>query len=129
MRASLDVADWLTQPDEKTGRARRIASCSRRFNDTEMRSYSATEREAVAIKYCCEQFRYFILGEPGLAVYTDHKPLVEALVTPKTPRLRRLALQIDMYQAEHQVDPGQGERTGRCHQQVAHAAAATRRGR
>src|SRR5581483_2501192 len=87
------------QPDEKTGQPRAIASCSRRFSDTE-HNYSATEREAVAVLYCCEQFHHFILGEPGLTVYTDHKPLVEILQKMGSPthRLRQLAMKIDMYQ-------------------------------
>src|SRR5262249_24125116 len=50
--SQLGCGGWLTQPDAGTDEPRAIASCSRRFNQTELRSYSATEREAVAVKYC-----------------------------------------------------------------------------
>jgi hypothetical protein len=101
---------WLTQPDEKTGLPRAVASCSRRFNDTEMR-YSTIEREAVAIKYCCDQFRLFILGEPGLVVHMDHKPLTQVLTAETadktvSPRLVRLRQQIDPYQPTLKWIPG-----------------------
>src|SRR4051812_23418047 len=60
------------------------------------------DSEAVAVKYCCKQFEYFVLGERGLVVRTDHQPLAKALAVanPATARLRRLVLQISTYEPE-----------------------------
>ena len=51
-----------------------IAAVSKCFSDTERR-WSATEREAFAVLYCCRKLEYF-LGGVHFTVQTDHKSLV-----------------------------------------------------
>jgi len=96
--SGIGCGGWLTQMIN--GRPRALAACSRRFEPREMRSHSTTEREAAAIRFCLEAFRYFIAGEPGLTVVTDHKPLLGALdpqKEPSTSRLKRMAMAISEY--------------------------------
>ncbi|CAF1523812.1 unnamed protein product [Adineta ricciae] len=47
---------------------------SRLLNDVERR-YSTTEREALAIYWCLNELRNYI-GDSGITIETDHKPLV-----------------------------------------------------
>ena len=51
-----------------------IAAVSKCFSETERR-WSATEREAFAVLYCCKKLEYF-LGGVHFTVQTDHKSLV-----------------------------------------------------
>ena len=60
---------------QKVGKEYRvIAAVSKCFSDTERR-WSATEREAFAVLYCCRKLEYF-LGGVQFIVQTDHKSLV-----------------------------------------------------
>jgi transposase InsO family protein len=66
----------LCQEDAE-GQMRPVVLWSRKLSDTE-RKYSATEREALAIVYFVEKFRYYLLGRRFLIV-TDHAPLLYIL--------------------------------------------------
>ena len=66
--------------------------------DSAQRNYSTTKKEALALVYAVEQFRYVILTYP-LFVFTDHKPLIGALKQPtKDQCLQRWAMLIQEYE-------------------------------
>lgn len=82
-----------------------ISFCSRTLRGPEV-NYGITEKEALAIVYCLQQFRIFVLGA-DLTVVTDHK----ALTFLKTcrllnSRLTRWTLYIQEYDFSIKYCPG-----------------------
>ena len=73
----------------------RIALCGSRHLTTAEAGYAAVEGEALAVVWCLQKARLFLLGCPNLTILTDHRPLVKlfgdrALGDVVNPRLFRL---------------------------------------
>lgn len=71
--SNIAIGAALCQEDDE-GQLRPVNMWSRKLSTTEQK-YSATEREALAIMYFTEKFRYYLLGRRFLLV-TDHRPLI-----------------------------------------------------
>ena len=71
--ASLDAAGAVLMQEGPDGDKRIIATASKKFSKTE-RNWSATEREAYAIKWGILKFSYFLANRP-FVVFTDHRSL------------------------------------------------------
>lgn len=98
------IGGCLFQLDNNNERAI-ISFCSRTLRGPEV-NYGITEKEALAIVYCLQQFRVFVLGA-DLTVVTDHK----ALTFLKTcrllnSRLTRWTLYIQEYDFQIKYCPG-----------------------
>lgn len=72
--ASLDAAGAVVMQESSDGQKRIIATASKKFNRTE-RNWSATEREAFALKWAVLKFSYFLSHRP-FVVFTDHRSLI-----------------------------------------------------
>ena len=72
--ASLDAAGAVVMQESPDGQKRIIATASKKFNKTE-RNWSATEREAFALKWAILKFSYFLSNRP-FVVFTDHRSLI-----------------------------------------------------
>ena len=72
--ASLDAAGAVIMQQSPDGQKRIIATASKKFNKTE-RNWSATEREAFALKWAILRFSYFLSNRP-FVVFTDHRSLI-----------------------------------------------------
>ena len=70
--SSVAIGGVVSQIDDK-GHDRPISYCSRALKGAEV-NYSATDREALAIKYCLERHRYFLLGHK-VRIKSDHQAL------------------------------------------------------
>lgn len=73
----------------------RLALCGSRHLTAAEAGYAAVEGEALAVAWCLQKARLFLLGCPNLTVVTDHRPLVRllgdrALTSVVNPRLFRL---------------------------------------
>lgn len=73
----------------------RLALCGSRCLTTAEAGYAAVEGETLAVVWCLQKARLFLLGCPSLIVVTDHRPLVKllgdrALKDIANPRLFRL---------------------------------------
>jgi hypothetical protein len=64
-------------------------------SDVETR-YSQTEKEALAVKYACLKFHYYLHGAPQFTVISDHKPLTSMFApgSRSPPRIERMALAV-----------------------------------
>lgn len=79
----------------------RIALCGSRHLTTAESGYAAVEGEALAVVWCLQKARLFLLGCPNLTIVTDHRPLVKLLgdralgdiVNPRLFRLKEKTLQ------------------------------------
>ena len=86
------------------------------------RNYSSTEREALAIVWCCERLRHFLLGR-RFSIITDHQALIflfgENKAIPKTASARvcRWAIKLMAFDFDLQHHPGT---------QISHADALSR---
>ena len=72
-----------------------IVLCVSRFLQDSEVNYAAIEGEALAITWCFNKARNFLLGCPNFTLLTDHKPLVsifssKSLSSISNPRLFRL---------------------------------------
>ena len=78
---------------------------SRTLNDAE-RHYSTSERECLAVKWACGQFRSYLLGRP-FKVLTDHAAL-KWLFTQKDPKSKfvRWILELQEYDMVVHTRPG-----------------------
>jgi hypothetical protein len=78
---------------------------SRTLNDAE-RHYSTSERECLAVKWACGQFRSYLLGRP-FEVLTDHAAL-KWLFTQKDPKSKfvRWILELQEYDMVIHTRPG-----------------------
>ena len=72
--ASLDAAGAVIMQEGPNGEKRIIATASKKFNKTE-RNWSATEREAFALKWGVTKFDFFLANRP-FVVFTDHRSLI-----------------------------------------------------
>lgn len=73
----------------------RLALCGSRHLSPAEANYAAVEGEALAVVWCLQKARLFLLGCPNLLLVTDHRPLVglfgdRALKDISNPRLFRL---------------------------------------
>ena len=66
------IGGTVSQLDDQ-GRDRPISFCSWALKGAEL-NYSATDREALAIKFTLERHRFFLLGYP-VQIFTDHQAL------------------------------------------------------
>ena len=84
-----------------------VQFASRSLSDCERR-YSQLEREALAIKWACERFKLYLVGDPSFIVVTDHKPLLDIYRAGSrpTPRLERWALQLQAFKFVLKYEPG-----------------------
>ena len=70
------------------------------------RNYSTTKREALALVFALEQFRYLILSYP-VTVFTDHLPLLGIITKPtKDATITRWALLVQEYAVNIKYLPG-----------------------
>ena len=72
-----------------------LVLCGSRFLQDSEVNYAAIEGEALAITWCFNKARNFLLGCPNFTLLTDHKPLVsifsnQSLSSISNPRLFRL---------------------------------------
>ncbi len=65
----------LTQEDPETGKEKAIYYISHLFSETQRR-WPTIEKEAYAVIYAVTKLRPYLLGSPGVTVYTDHRPLL-----------------------------------------------------
>lgn len=85
----------LIQIDEKGPRV--ISYASKSLSDTERR-YCQTEKEALALVWAVERFRFYVFGKE-FELITDHKPL-EAIFSPKSKpcaRIERWVLRLQSF--------------------------------
>ena len=70
------------------GRERVLAYGSKTMNSAE-RNYCVTDRECLAVKYFCEHFKHYLLGQPEgmVTIRTDHQAL-KWLFSMKEPKAR-----------------------------------------
>ena len=81
---------------------------SRALKDVETR-YSATEREALAIRWAVKKLRNLLLGGPKFKVVTDHKPLQYMFNKMRgeiPPRIERFIMDLQEYDYEVGHIPG-----------------------
>ena len=90
----------LTQRDEATGKEKAIYYISHRFNDVQKR-WATIEKEAYAVVYAIDKLRPYVLGCPGITVYTDHKPLL-CLFTEqmKNTKIQRWAILLEEFRVK-----------------------------
>jgi hypothetical protein len=82
-----------------------LAYVSKTLSETQ-RNYSTTKREAMALVFALEQFRYLILHF-SVQVYTDHLPLKGVITKPtKVECLTRWSLLIQEYAIDLHYLPG-----------------------
>ncbi|XP_064463440.1 uncharacterized protein K02A2.6-like [Ornithodoros turicata] len=84
-----------------------VAYASVSLTETQQR-YSQIEKELLAVVFAAEHFHYFTYGRV-VEVQTDHKPLVGLSQKPFdsiSPRLQRLLLRLQHYQAQLVYVPG-----------------------
>jgi hypothetical protein len=90
------IAAILTQKHKNKSQV--IAYASRSLNECEQR-YSQIEREALAIKWGCENFHLYLYGHP-FVVITDHRPLVPLFnksMSHPPARIERWILRLQHY--------------------------------
>lgn len=115
----------LVQRKSKQQPFRVVSYRSRALKDAETR-YSATEREALAIRWAVKKMRNLLLGGPPFKVISDHKPL-QAMFNKKSgetpPRIERFIMDLQEYDFVVEYLPGKqmiadflsrnhGQRTG-----------------
>ena len=94
-----------TLMQKQGGKHRTIAYASMSFSTTQI-SYSATERELVALRWGIQTMRSFVFGVPFL-LFTDHKPLVFLdLMSVHNSRLMRTLEELAEYNFEVRYIPG-----------------------
>lgn len=95
----------LAQVD-KNGVSRPVAYASRTLSGAETR-YSQLEKEALAIKWGCEKFNFYLEGAP-FDVITDHRPLLGLFKEGGNPppRIERWILRIQHLNFNLQYEPG-----------------------
>ena len=89
----------------------KIALCGSRFLTPAESGYAAVEGEALAVTWCLQKARLFLLGCPNLTIVTDHRPLVKLLGNRSlgditNPRLLRLKEKTLQYQFQVKYLPG-----------------------
>ena len=83
-----------------------VIYASRSLTDVERR-YSQTEKEALAVVWACERFRFYVLGI-HFELISDHKPL-EVIYSPKSKpplRIERWALRLQPFNFTVIYKPG-----------------------
>ena len=84
-----------------------VVYASRSLTQAEQ-NYAQIEKELLAIVFGCERFNQFTYGR-NIMVHSDHKPLEAIVKKPLTetpPRVQRLLLRLQKYQAEVTYVPG-----------------------
>ncbi len=96
-----DTAIGAVLEQECQGVRRPIAFYSKKLQPAETR-YSAFDRELLAVYLSIRHFRHFLEARP-FTIYTDHKPLVQALIKrtdPWSPRQQRHLSYISEYSTD-----------------------------
>ena len=94
------VFQWLD------GNLEPLAYASKRLTDTQQR-YSVTEQEFLALYRAVQKFRHWISLHMTTTIYTDHKPLLQALTkADMSPREWRMANDLNQYSLDIQYVPG-----------------------
>ena len=57
----------------------RISLCGSRFLTSAEAGYAAVEGEALAVAWCLQKARLFLIGCPNLTIVIDHRPLAKLL--------------------------------------------------
>lgn len=93
----------------KDGSREIVAFASRLLSDVEKR-YAQIEKEALAITWAAEYFSEYIIGVTTLIFETDHKPLIQILMSKNlddlTPRLQRFRMRLMRYRYDVIYTPG-----------------------
>jgi len=79
---------------------------SRSLKDPETR-YSATEREALAIRWAIKKLRKYLIGGPKFKVVTDHKPLTYMFHRQSgdlPPRVEKFVMDVQEYESCHVIN-------------------------
>ncbi|XP_076049693.1 uncharacterized protein LOC143030430 [Oratosquilla oratoria] len=89
----------------------RLALCGSRHLTAAEAGYAAVEGEALAVAWCLQKARLFLLGCPNLTIVTDHRPLTKllgdrALSEVVNPRLFRLKERTLQYRFQVKYLPG-----------------------
>ena len=89
----------------------RLALCGSRHLTAAEAGYAAVEGEALAVAWCLQKARLFLLGCPNLTIVTDHRPLTKllgdrALSDVVNPRLFRLKERTLQYRFQVKYLPG-----------------------
>ena len=89
----------------------RLALCGSRHLTAAEAGYAAVEGEALAVVWCLQKARLFLLGCPNLTIVTDHRPLTKllgdkALTEVVNPRLFRLKERTLQYRFQVKFLPG-----------------------
>lgn len=76
---------------------------SRTLKDAEL-NYSVSEVELLGIQFALKKCRHYVIGNPNLVVFTDHRPLLSVISKPlcevSSTRLQRLRMKISNYSFE-----------------------------
>ena len=81
---------------------------SRALKEVETR-YSATEREALAVRWACRKLRKYLLGAPKFRIVTDHRPLIymfHKLCGELPPRIENFVMDIQEFEYKVVYRPG-----------------------
>ncbi|XP_063888612.1 uncharacterized protein K02A2.6-like [Scylla paramamosain] len=89
----------------------RLALCGSRHLTAAETGYAAVEGETLAVVWCLQKARLFLLGCPNLTIVTDHRPLTKllgdrALTEVINPRLFRLKERMLQYRFQVKYLPG-----------------------
>ena len=87
----------LTQTDPDTDREKAVYYISHQFSGPQKR-WPTIEKEAYAVVFAIEKLRPYILGCPGVNVYTDHKPLTSLFTElMRNTKIQRWAILLSQY--------------------------------
>ena len=78
----------ILEQEQPDGGFRPVYYASRKLSKTEQH-YSQFEREALAVKWACENFFLFLYGTE-FEIRTDHKPLITVLAANSKPPSARI---------------------------------------
>ena len=96
----------LTQEDPISGKEKAIYYISHQFSGPQMR-WPTIEKEAYAVVFAIEKLRPYVLGCPGITVYTDHKPLTSLFTQMmKNTKIQRWAILLTEFNVNIQYIQG-----------------------
>ena len=98
----------LVQRASKTEAFHPVMYKSRSLKEVETR-YSATEREALAVRWACRKLRKYLLGAPKFRIVTDHRPLTymfHKLCGELPPRVENFVMDVQEFEYEIVYRPG-----------------------
>ena len=83
--SNVGIGGVLYQPEQPGGDITAdniVAVVSKKLSGSQL-NYSAYKKELYAIIYCLRKLHYYIWGQPGFIIFTDHKPLTHLLQQPQ----------------------------------------------